>query len=943
MSFNFEKLLSVDTLPTGKIHNFQSSFAMSTRHERDNFRKHPSGHQKRLKQDKKKQYLLKQHGAFDKFLRETSILPNAENTIENNDGGKEIQNNNSDNSMESDKLINENKLGTQSDMEIQAIVSDICDESDHIIIDDEQLIENKYGEVEIQNINSDNSMESDKLTIENKERIQSDMEIQESVSDIFDESNIIKDDEKNMFSEFDDIGCWPVNISQNIRTEIIKCGPKKVFDFEFPKNELNRKFNVSYYNRVMSNGEIINRVWLVYSISKDAVFCFCCKLFRTSLPSNLNNRSGLASEGISDWKHLSEKLFEHERTSAHNQMVKTWMELKIRISTLNTINKQHLSQIEKEKKHWRDVLVRVLAGIHYLAKYNDAFRGSSDVIYTEHNGKFLGYIETLAKFDPVIIEHVKRIKCKETHDHYLSHDIQDQLITLIANKIQKRIVNVIQKSKYYSVMMDCTPDVSHQEQLSLIIRVVDMDIDNEHSDPIIKEMFMEFINVESTTGLNLTNVLLEKLKNNNIDINNCRGQCYDNGANMKGQYKGVQARIKTLNSRAFFTPCAAHNLNLLLGDLSKSSTKAISFFGVVQRIYCLFSSSTGRWDILKKYCDLYTLKPLSETRWECRVNSVKALRFQLPSVIEALEEVSNTTNDPKTKSEAHSLVINELNSYEFVISLVIWYEILVEVNVVSKSLQSINMHLEVSISMLKGLIQFFEKYRNSGFHSAKITANKISEDLDINKEFKKTRKRVKKSHFSYEGPDNSIEDAELKFKYDFFNAVIDQALNSMNERFLQFNTFNNNFGFLYEIGQLKNMNNEDLMKNCKDLQNILSDGDSKDIDSIELYEELTILRNIIDDSKTALQILSLLKKMMGSFPNTYIALRIILTIPVTSATAERSFSKLKIIKNYLRNTISQDKLSKLALISIENKIAESLDYNDIIDIFASQKARKKTF
>ncbi|KAL4112057.1 hypothetical protein QTP88_015905 [Uroleucon formosanum] len=377
--------------------------------------------------------------------------------------------------------------------------------------------------------------------------------------------------------------------------------------------------------------------------------------------------------------------------------------------------------------------------------------------------------------------------------------------------------------------------------------------------------------------------------------------------------------------------------------LGTHSTKAISFFGVVQRIYCLFSSSTGRWDILKKYCDLYTLKPLSETRWECRVNSVKALRFQLPSVIEALEEVSNTTNDPKTKSEAHSLVINELNSYEFVISLVIWYEILVEVNVVSKSLQSINMHLEVSISMLKGLIQFFEKYRNSGFHSAKITANKISEDLDINKEFKKTRKRVKKSHFSYEGPDNSIEDAELKFKYDFFNAVIDQALNSMNERFLQFNTFNNNFGFLYEIGQLKNMNNEDLMKNCKDLQNILSDGDSKDIDSIELYEELTILRNIIDDSKTALQILSLLKKMMGSFPNTYIALRIILTIPVTSATAERSFSKLKIIKNYLRNTISQDKLSKLALISIENKIAESLDYNDIIDIFASQKARKKTF
>lgn len=149
----------------------------------------------------------------------------------------------------------------------------------------------------------------------------------------------------------------------------------------------------------------------------------------------------------------------------------------------------------------------------------------------------------------------------------------------------------------------------------------------------------------------------------------------------------------------------------------------------------MFSSSTGRWDILKKFFNLYTLNPLSKTRWECRVNSVKALRFQLPSVIKALEAVANTTNDPKTRSEAHSLVIHELNSYEFVLSLVIWYEILSEVNVVSKSLQSINMHLDVSTNLLDGLLIFFEQYRTKGFESAKITANTISEDLDIEIEF----------------------------------------------------------------------------------------------------------------------------------------------------------------------------------------------------------------
>jgi len=51
------------------------------------------------------------------------------------------------------------------------------------------------------------------------------------------------------------------------------------------------------------------------------------------------------------------------------------------------------------------------------------------------------------------------------------------------------------------------------------------------------------------------------------------------------------------------------------------------------------------------------------------------LRFQLPSVIKDLEEMANTTNDPKTRSEANSLVVNELNSYDIVLSLVIWYEL----------------------------------------------------------------------------------------------------------------------------------------------------------------------------------------------------------------------------------------------------------------------------
>jgi hypothetical protein len=91
------------------------------------------------------------------------------------------------------------------------------------------------------------------------------------------------------------------------------------------------------------------------------------------------------------------------------------------------------------------------------------------------------------------------------------------------------------------------------------------------------------------------------------------------------------------------------------------------------------------------------------------------------------------------------------------------------------------------------------------------------------------------------------------------------------------------------------MNNKDLIIHCIDLQITLSDGDSKDINGVKLFEELIILRNIIHDTNTVLQMLSLLKKLIDSFPNTCIALRIILTMSVPSVISERSFLKLVII------------------------------------------------
>jgi hAT family C-terminal dimerisation region len=64
-----------------------------------------------------------------------------------------------------------------------------------------------------------------------------------------------------------------------------------------------------------------------------------------------------------------------------------------------------------------------------------------------------------------------------------------------------------------------------------------------------------------------------------------------------------------------------------------------------------------------------------------------------------------------------------------------------------------------------------------------------------------------------------------------------------------------------------------------------------------------------------------------------------LTLPVTVASAERSFSKLKLIKQYLRSTMSQLRLSSLAMLSIERLRAKTLDLDPLITRFATTKAR----
>ena len=84
-----------------------------------------------------------------------------------------------------------------------------------------------------------------------------------------------------------------------------------------------------------------------------------------------------------------------------------------------------------------------------------------------------------------------------------------------------------------------------------------------------------------------------------------------------------------------------------------------------------------------------------------------------------------------------------------------------------------------------------------------------------------------------------------------------------------------------------------------------------------------------------------IRGLQSTFPNVETILRIYLTIPISNASGERSFSVLKRVKNYIRSSMEQDRLSSLALLCIESAETKKTNFDQQIDIFARLKCRKK--
>ncbi|XBI00694.1 hypothetical protein VPH35_129649 [Triticum aestivum] len=376
--------------------------------------------------------------------------------------------------------------------------------------------------------------------------------------------------------------------------------------------------------------------------------------------------------------------------------------------------------------------------------------------------------------------------------------------------------------------------------------------------------------------------------------------------------------------------------------MAKTCGKAKDFFGIIQHIYTTFANSIKKWQILKNNITGLTPKSVSATRWESRVDSVKAIRLQCANIREALLQVSETDNDTKTSSEAKGLANNELGEYEFIVAIVIWYELLYAVNLVSKYLQAKDMLIDVATEKVQGLLCFFKGYRDTSFLEALEIAKVIAFEMDIGTTFRRRREIKRKRHFDENLDDANVatQSAEESFRVNYFLRIVNQAILSLSSRFDQYQGYQKIFGFLFTSETLQSLDKNSLKTSCDNLEVALKKDGKSDIDANEPYAELMFLQNFMPKENIGpVEILKFLKRH-DCFPNACIAYRVLLTIPVMIASAELSFSKLKLLKSYMRTTMTQQRLTDLATIALESDLLDKIDYEDITEDFITKNTKR---
>ncbi|XP_071701334.1 uncharacterized protein [Rutidosis leptorrhynchoides] len=739
---------------------------------------------------------------------------------------------------------------------------------------------------------------------------------------------------------------YPINQHGEIRRAYIKHGPyqlhkSKYVQSSFGSNSGNRSFQQAWFSKFW---------WLEYSEVTDAAYCFPCYLFYKK-PIGRAGSDTFIKQGFRNWKKVNCgqdcSFIKHEGktpASAHNYSVKCYEDLKNQLGSIeNVIEKQSTQEIIDNRLRVR-TSVEI---IKWLTMQACALRGHDERPDSKNRGNFLELMKLIASYnkevDKVVLENAPK------NATYTSPDVQKEILQIFATNVQQKIRDEIGNAKFCLIVDECR-DESKKEQMAIVVRFVDQD-------GYIKERFLDLVHVKDTSALTLKNEILASFSFHKLDVQDIRGQGYDGASNMRGEWKGLQALILKECPYAYYIHCFAHQLQLALVSASKEVVEVHKFFKNMNFIINVLDSSSKRHDQLqdaqiselahlaeigelesgKGANQIKSLQRPGDTRWSSHYRSICSLLKLYGPAIVVLREIATNGSTPSQKGDA-SFALTELLSFDFVFIMHLMKKIMKRTDKLCQAFQRKSQDIVNALSLISTTKMLIQKLRDQSWQSLlnKVVGFCESNSIRVPK-MTKTYKDIVRSRSKKD--DVTV---EHHYRVDVFIAAVDSQLQELNSRFSE--SVTELLQLSVALDPRKSFNKNDICKLAKTFYPL----DFTEQEIIQLKHELQHYELDVPNHPELKKVQTIAELCRGLqetnrsevYPLLDRLIRLILTLPVSTATSERAFSSMKIVKTRLRSSMSDDFLKHCLILYIERDIAETFSIDEIIDDFSFKKPRR---
>lgn len=666
--------------------------------------------------------------------------------------------------------------------------------------------------------------------------------------------------------------------------------------------------------------------WLEYSVSTDAAFCYPCRLFTTGTSKA---EKAFTVSGFSDWKHACGKkgvLTMHNKCAVHKNAMLAWEQSKLNASRGTSI--AHLldssrQQLIQKNRHYLAAVSQVLL---FCAHQEIALRGHNESENSANRGNFLELLQLLAKHDTVVME---RLKDGPKNATYTSPEVQNTLLKIMATMVRKKICCAVQSAGSFSLLADECKDISKKEQLTVVLRYVDA------CSGAVCEHFLTFVEATSLCAESLSTYLLDTLRQHQIDAINLVSQGYDGASVMSGKCSGVQERIRRVAPMGVYIHCYAHNLNLALVDCVRNIPTASEFFALVQALYVFVSTTKAHAVFIQKQKEIHPIKQplqlqrLSDTRWTAHYSAINTICRTFDTLLVTLEEIADGSDHSKAV-EARGL-LHQIQQFSFIVSLITFDRVLSCVNCLSEQLQDRKIDLAKAANLVSATTETLQEFRQDEswdklYDYAKSVASHNGIAVETEKRKRKVPRRLEDVYVLDTTGSRQLPSCSQQYKRELYFPVLDSFLTELNRRFTSQNIE------LMRAIQATSPESDEFLN--PDSLTPLIQAYGLDGDSIKMEAALARRSLKHEEISNLSDVVCKLYPLRNAFSNLFRLVCIALTIAVSTAECERSFSALKRIKTYLRSTMTNQRLCDLAVLSIEKEISKDLLLEDVVDQFA---------